>query len=193
MEFVDYVSVSDEEIDLLKAEQKKILDVLKEKNVNATFFITGHYINSASDLVLRMKNEDHVIANHSDLHKNITTLTDKEIEKEIKDLEKKYYNLTNEGLTKFFRPPAGNFDKKSLEVVKRLGYTPVFWSVSYKDWNHQNGVSYAVDEVCKNIHNGAVILLHAVSNDNKDALEIIIDKLQREGYIFSTTLDLLES
>lgn len=171
---------------------EKILDVLKEKKVNATFFLTGHYLKSASELVLRMKNEGHVLANHSDLHKNITTLNSNQIEKEITDLDEKYFNLTGSHLTKFFRPPAGNFDQKSLEVVKRLGYTPLFWSVSYKDWNHQNGVSYAVDEVCKNIHNGAIILLHAVSNDNKDALEIIIDNLEKEGYTFSSTLDLLD-
>lgn len=171
----------------------KILDVLKEKSVNATFFLTGHYIDSASSLVLRMKNEGHVLANHSNLHKNITTLTSNEIKKEIFDLDQKYYNLTGSNLTKFFRPPAGNFDKKSLETVKELGYTPLFWSVSYKDWNHQSGVDYAVKEVCDNIHNGAIILLHAVSNDNADALGMIIDNLKSKGYNFATTLNLLDS
>ena len=169
----------------------KILDVLKDKNVTATFFLTGHYIDSAQDLVLRMKKEGHVLANHSNLHKNITTLNSKEIEKEILDLDIKYRSLTGENLTKFFRPPAGNFDKKSLETVSKLGYVPLFWSVSYKDWNHQNGIDYAVKEVCKNIHNGAVILLHAVSNDNAQALSEIIDTLEEKGYTFASTEELL--
>ncbi len=169
----------------------RILDVLKENDVNATFFLTGHYLDSASSLVLRMKNEGHVLANHSNLHKNITTLNAGEIEKEIKDLDVKYYNLTGSNLTKFFRPPAGNFDKRSLEVVKELGYTPLFWSVSYKDWNHKNGVDYAVSEVCNNIHNGAIILLHAVSEDNALALSMMISKLKTMGYNFSSTLNLL--
>lgn len=169
----------------------KILDVLKEKNVTATFFITGHYVDSASDLVLRMKNEGHVLANHSNLHKNITKISDDEIRKEILDLEKKYYKLTGTNLTKFFRPPAGEFDKRSLEVVNNLGYKSLFWSVSYKDWNHQNDVDYAVKEVCNNIHNGAIILLHAVSSANADALGIIIDNLQNKGYIITSTEDLL--
>ena len=169
----------------------KILDVLKEKGVTATFFLTGHYIDSASDLVLRMKNEGHTLANHSNLHKNITVISNDEIKKEILDLEQKYYNLTGSYLTKFFRPPAGNFDKKSLDVVQGLGYTSLFWSVSYKDWNHQNDASYAVKEVCNNIHNGAIILLHAVSSANADALGIIIDNLQSKGYVIASTLELL--
>ena len=170
---------------------EKILDVLKEKNVNATFFLTGHYIDSAKDLVLRMKEDGHVLANHSNLHKNITTLNRGQIEEEIKGLEIKYNNLTGSNLTKFFRPPAGNFDQKSLEVVKDLGYVPLFWSVAYKDWDHKNGIEFAVQEVCKNIHNGAIILLHAVSSDNAQALSSIIDKLQYEGYIFTSTKELL--
>ena len=169
----------------------KILDVLKEKGVTATFFLTGHYIDSASDLVLRMKNEGHTLANHSNLHKNITAISSNEIRKEILDLEQKYYNLTGSYLTKFFRPPAGNFDKKSLEVVQELGYTSLFWSVSYKDWNHQNDVSYTVKEVCDNIHNGAIILLHAVSSANADALGSIIDNLQNKGYVIASTEELL--
>ena len=169
----------------------KILDVLKEKGVTATFFLTGHYIDSASDLVLRMKNEGHTLANHSNLHKNITEISKAELKREILDLEQKYYNLTVSYLTKFFRPPAGNFDKKSLEVVQELGYTSLFWSVSYKDWNHQNDVSYAVKEVCDNIHNGAIILLHAVSSANADALGSIIDDLQNNGYVIASTEELL--
>jgi peptidoglycan-N-acetylmuramic acid deacetylase len=170
---------------------EKILDVLEEKNVNATFFLTGHYIDSAKDLVLRMKDDGHILANHSNLHKNITTLNRGQIEEEIKGLEIKYNNLTGSNLTKFFRPPAGNFDQKSLEVVKDLGYVPLFWSVAYKDWDHKNGIEFAVQEVCKNIHNGAIILLHAVSSDNAQALSSIIDKLQAEGYIFTSTKELL--
>ena len=169
----------------------KILDTLKEKKVSATFFITGHYIDSASDLVLRMKRDGHILANHSNLHKDITKIKDEEIKKEILDLEIKYKNLTGSNLTKFFRPPAGTFDKRSLDMVNSLGYVPLFWSLSYKDWNHQNSVEYTVNEVISNIHNGAIILLHAVSEANSKALPIIIDKLKDEGYKICPTTDLI--
>ena len=171
----------------------KILDVLKDKEVNATFFVTGHYVDSASDLVLRMNREGHVVANHSNLHKDITKISNEEIKIEVLDLEKKYINLTGSAITKFFRPPAGTFDKRSLDMVASLGYTSLFWSVSYKDWNHQNSVDYAVKEVCDNIHNGAIILLHAVSDANSKALPLIIDRLEKEGYTIASTLDLLHT
>lgn len=169
----------------------KILDVLKDKKVNATFFVTGHYLDSASDLVLRMVRDGHVVANHSNLHKDITKISNEEIKKEISDLETKYNNLTGVKITKFFRPPAGTFDKRSLEVVNSLGYKSLFWSVSYKDWNHQNSAEYAVGEVINNIHNGAIILLHAVSSANALALGKIIDNLESRGYTITSTLDLL--
>ena len=170
---------------------KTILDVLKEENINATFFITGHYINSASDLVIRMKNEGHVIANHSNKHKDITKLNESEIAKEINELEVMYHNLTGSYLTKFYRPPAGNFDDKSLSVINKLGYKTMFWSLAYPDWNHNNSVEYTVREVMSNVHNGAIILMHAVSESNALALKSIVSNLKSEGYAISSTLNLL--
>lgn len=169
----------------------KILDTLKDKDVNATFFITGHYLKSATQLVSRMIGEGHVVANHSDMHKDITKISDDEIKKDILGLERKFKEITGKEIVRFYRPPAGTFDNKSLNVVNGMGYKTLFWSVSYKDWNHHSGVDYAVNEVCNNIHNGAIILLHAVSSDNADALGIIIDKLKAQGYIFTSTTNLL--
>ena len=168
-----------------------ILDTLKEEGVNATFFLTGHYITSASNVVLRMKNDGHVLANHSNKHKDITKIKDTEIKKEILDLETMYYNLTNSNLVKFYRPPAGSFDDKSLAVVKDMGYKTMFWSLAYPDWNHNNSVEYTVKEVMNNIHNGAIILMHAVSKSNALALKSIIHNLEGEGYTISSTLELL--
>ena len=168
-----------------------ILDVLKEENINATFFLTGHYISSAPDLVLRMKNEGHIVANHSNKHKDITKIKDDEIIKEITDLENMFFNLTGSYLTKFYRPPAGNFDDRSLKVVSDMGYTTMFWSLAYPDWNHANSVEYTVKEVLSNIHNGAIVLMHAVSKSNAMALKSIISELDKEGYTISSTLNLL--
>ena len=170
----------------------KILDVLKEQKITATFFITGHYIDSASEIVLRMKEEGHVVANHSNKHKNITTLTAEEIKKEIVDLNTKYYKLTGENLANFYRPPEGEFNDKSLSVVASLGYVPLFWSVAYPDWNHKHNISYVVNEICSNLHPGAVILMHAVSNDNALALNEIANNAQKNGYIFSSIYEILD-
>ena len=169
----------------------RILDILENHNVPAAFFITGHYINSASQIVLRMKEDAHVVGNHSNKHKDITKLSEEEIKKEITSLDDMYFNLTKTHLDPFYRPPEGNFDDKSLSIVKKMGYTTLFWSLAYKDWNHQNSVLYVTKEVSQNIHNGAIVLMHTVSEANALALESIIIKLKNDGYLFSNVYDLL--
>ncbi len=164
----------------------KILETLKEKNVKATFFVTGDFLNREEDLTLQIFNDGHLIGNHTYGHKNITKLSKENIIKEIESLEKKYKEITGSDMTKLFRPPEGEFDEKSLMIVKELGYKTFFWSVAYDDWNtnNQKGADYGYNKVIDNIHNGAIILLHTVSTDNAEALPRIIDDLRSQGYEF---------
>ena len=92
--------------------------------------------------------------------------------------------LTNTKISSYFRPPAGVFNKESLNTIKELGYYTIFWSVAYKDWetNKNGNIDESVASVVDNLHNGAIILLHTVSNENVKALPIIIDKIREEGY-----------
>lgn len=164
----------------------KILETLKEKNVKATFFVTGDFLNREEDLTLQIFNDGHLIGNHTYGHKNITKLSKENIIKELESLEKKYKEITGSDMPKLFRPPEGEFDEKSLMVVKELGYRTFFWSVAYDDWNtkNQKGSDYGYNKVIDNIHNGAIILLHTVSTDNAEALPRIIDNLRSQGYEF---------
>ena len=82
-------------------------------------------------------------------------------------------------------------DSVDGDLTYSLGYRTMFWSVAYPDWLESNDVGRAVNEVTKNIHNGAIILLHAVSKANSEALKVIIDKLQNQGYIIQTSLKLM--
>ena len=88
--------------------------------------------------------------------------------------------------SKFFRFPKGEYNESALELVASLGYKTIFWSVAYNDWNTDKiqGKDYAVKTVTERLHDGAVILLHSVSQDNADALGEIIDKARAEGYEF---------
>jgi peptidoglycan-N-acetylmuramic acid deacetylase len=113
---------------------ERILDVLENQNVPAVFFVTGHYITSAPNLVLRMKEDGHAIGNHSNKHKDITKISEEEIKKEVVELESMYTKLTGSNIDPFYRPPEGSFDGKSLATIKKLGYTTLFWSLAYKDW-----------------------------------------------------------
>ena len=89
---------------------------------------------------------------------------------------------------KYMRPPEGEFSEKSLAVTNDLGMRTVMWSFAYKDWdvNAQKGADYAYQSVMPYLHDGAVILLHAVSSDNASALERIITDAKKSGYTFKS-------
>ena len=164
-----------------------ILDTLKEKNVTAAFFCTGDYVTRNKDLIGRMVNEGHIVGNHSWNHKSMPSLSETEFKEELKKIDD--FMKENFGYTvTYLRYPNGEFSEKTLEMAKDLGYKTAFWSVAYKDWDTSviNGADYAVNQVLNHIHNGAIILLHAVSKDNTEALGTIIDKLREEGYTFAS-------
>lgn len=172
----------------------KILNILDEKKVNATFFITGDFVSRFSELTIELALRNQNVGNHTWSHKNITTLSKNEIKQELEKVENKYYSLTGKEIDHFFRPPAGCFNNESLNTIKELGYSTILWSVAYVDWktDAQNGVENSINSVLNNLHNGAIILLHTVSSDNVNALPIIIDKIREEGYAIKPIQNILK-
>lgn len=170
-----------------------ILDVLKKEKVPATFFVTGHYVESRPDLVKRMAEEGHIIGNHSYHHPDFSILTKDAMRMELEELEEKVAEVSEQKELKFLRPPRGIFSQKTLEWSNELGYIHVFWSLAFKDWEtgKQKGWEYAFNEVMEQIHPGAIILLHTVSKDNAEALEALIKELRKQGYTFKSLDDLL--
>lgn len=143
----------------------KILDILKECQVPAAFFVVKPYIDTQPELIKRMVDEGHVVGNHTVHHPSIAQIRDKEkFEAEFTGVENAFKELTGQDMPKFFRPPMGKYSKKSLAMTKDLGYKTIFWSFAYKDWlvNNQPSESYAVEKICKGAHPGSIMLLHAV-------------------------------
>lgn len=165
----------------------KILDVLKEKKVKAAFFPTLSYLKNNKAFVKRMINEGHIVGNHSATHPDFTTISRKEMANEIQRVDK-YLNDNFGYSTTYFRFPTGAYSESSLELVTSVGYKSIFWSVAYADWDteDQKGKQNAIDTVTSRFHPGAVILLHAISEDNANALGEIIDKAHSMGYRFAT-------
>jgi peptidoglycan-N-acetylmuramic acid deacetylase len=166
----------------------KILDVLKEKRVPACFFVTGHYAKEQPELLRRMTQEGHLIGNHSWSHPDMSTLPPEQIKTELDKLQAEVAAVTGQMQMPYMRAPRGIFSDRMLAVSKELGYTNVFWSIAYKDWEprEQKGWKYAYDKVVSQLHPGAVILLHSVSRDNAEAMAAIIDEARRQGYEFKS-------
>lgn len=166
----------------------KILDTLKEKKAPAVFFVTGHYVKDQPDLLKRMVTEGHIVGNHSWSHPDMTQLSEGQIQTELGKVKDQVLLLTGQKEMKYLRPPRGIFNERVLAASKQFGYINVFWSVAYKDWdvNAQRGSQYAYSEVIKQLHPGAIILLHSVSKDNTGALGRIIDEARSQGYEFKS-------
>lgn len=165
----------------------KILDTLKENKVPAAFFVTGPYIKKEQDLIKRMAKEGHVVGNHTVNHPSMPDIGDDELKIELDNLTKSYYDLTGKEMI-FFRPPMGEYSERTLKLTSDMGYTNVFWSFAYCDWqvNNQKGTGYAYNQIMDGVHDGAILLLHAVSKDNAEILDKVIKDLKSQGYIFKS-------
>ena len=165
----------------------EILDTLKANQVKAAFFVTADFVNKQPDLVRRMAAEGHIIGNHTATHPSLPKLTDREIETEINTTHEKVSALTGISI-KFMRPPMGEYNLRVLDEVNSLDYKAVFWSLAYRDWevDKQPGREAAFNNVIENLHPGAIILLHAVSSSNTEALDDIIQAAKNRGYSFGT-------
>ncbi len=163
---------------------ERILDTLKKHEAEGAFFILENLIERNPDLVRRMKDEGHLICNHTAHHKDMTKLSESEIEAEIRALETVYAEKIGGELAPFYRPPEGKFDKESLAVAKKLGYYTAFWSLAYADWdnNKQPDPAYAKQLLTDHLHNGAVILLHPTSKTNADILDSLLTEWKAAGY-----------
>ncbi len=167
---------------------EKILDTLKEKQVPAIFFVTGHYAESCPDLIRRMIDEGHTIGNHSYSHPS-GGLPSLDTQAQINDTLKLHDLLLSEyGYTcSLYRFPAGIFSEKAMATIKDLGYSSLFWSFAYQDWlvDDQPDPSAALDRMTQQLHPGAIYLLHAVSTTNTQILGDFIDEARAAGYTFA--------
>jgi len=172
---------------------ERILDVLKEQEISAAFFLVGNYIQRNADLVRRMVEEGHTVANHTMHHPDMSAIGEKEaFARELQDLETLFRDTTGQDLPKYYRPPRGIYSEENLRMAKELGYKTVFWSLAYVDWNNdaQPTREQAFAKLLPRTHNGAVVLLHSTSRTNAEILEELIGKWKDMGYRFGTVEEL---
>lgn len=161
----------------------KILEVLKQNDVKATFFITAHYLNTKPELVKQMIDEGHIVGNHTVNHKSMPSLTEEQIKKEVMDLHQAVYEKFGYEM-KYIRPPMGEYSEKTLAVTNSLGYKTVMWSFAYEDWDEKNqpNEDKSKEKIIKNLHNGEIILLHATSKTNTNILDSVLKEIKAQGY-----------
>ena len=172
---------------------EKILDALNENNVKAAFFLVGNYLETSPEIVKRMKDEGHIVGNHTYHHRDMATLTTREaFLKELTDLEELYQGIIGSEMPKFYRPPQGKYSEEQLQWAKEQGYKTCFWSLAYVDWDEKKQPSKeeAMEKLTKRIHPGAIVLLHSTSATNGEIMSELIKKWRDMGYSFGQLTDL---
>ncbi len=198
-----YMSENDEKILYLtfdcgyeNGNTEAILDALKKHNAPAAFFVVGHYLESAPDLVKRMVEEGHVVGNHTYHHPDMSKISDPAaFQKEMDDVKALYKDITGQEMAMYYRPPQGKYSTANLKMAKELGYSTFFWSLAYVDWNVDSQPSHeeAFKKLCGRVHPGAVVLLHNTSKTNGEILDELLTKWEEMGYRFGTLKDLKDS
>lgn len=171
----------------------KILDTLKAKNVPATFFVNGHYVESAQDMIRRMIDEGHIIANHCVNHYDLTTVDKDTFIRELQGLEDIFYTYFPDADPMiYFRPPSGAANEWVLNLADKMGYTTVMWSWAHRDFydDDQPGHAETIEKIKTGLHNGCVYLLHPESTTNTAILGEMIDWIRSQGYEFYPLCDI---
>lgn len=164
----------------------QMLELLKEEQVPATFFLLGENVELYGDVVKEIAKEGHLIGNHTYHHVQVTSLSLEEACKEIQETSDLIEELTGIG-TEYVRPPFGTWNE---ELEERLNLIPVMWSIDTKDWTTQN-VDWIVRETVKHAEDHDIILMHDSYQSTVDAVKRVIEQLEAEGFEFVTVDEII--
>lgn len=165
---------------------EKLLDGLKERGVQATFFVTGEHAELHPDIIERMNEEGHIIGNHTYSHIQLTSGNREVYKAELIKTNQILSDITGEEVL-YVRPPYGTWDK-SFET--ELNMFPVLWNVDPLDWCSDNA-SLVISRVLKAAEENDIILLHDYYETSVTAALQIVDELQGRGYTFVTVEEIL--
>ncbi|MCK4260798.1 MAG: polysaccharide deacetylase family protein [Halanaerobiales bacterium] len=166
-----------------------MLEILQQKNVKATFFITGKWVEKFPDLVRRIHKSGHEIGLHGYSHVDPTKLTYIGMVQHIKKNEEVIFNIL--GIqTNLYAPPSGDYNKSLVEVANELGYKLIRWSADTIDWQRPSP-QVIINRVMRKASNGGIVLMHPIEQ-TVQALPKMIDNLQVKGYQLVTVSKLLQ-
>lgn len=171
----------------------QILDLLAQYDAKATFFVIGERAEKHPDIILKIDNEGHEIANHTYTHP--LYVTPEKLERELKKTNEIIQDITGTYPT-FYRPVAGTYNDRIIDTAVRNGYKVIMWSwhQDTEDWKTP-GVKKIISKVLTGVQPGNIVLFHDAGGDRSQtvkALEEILPELKRQGYQFLTISELLD-
>jgi len=171
------------------AKTQDIMDIVKDKGANATFFLVGFWVDKYPELVREMDQRKFEVGNHSSTHPHMGGLSKAQIEKEIAPTNDKIYKLIGKVPT-VFRPPYGDYSDCLVDTVREMGMHTIQWDVDSLDWK-ELGIEPMINTVIKKVKDGSIILFHNNSKYITEALPRILDILKERGYEIVSVSELI--
>lgn len=159
-----------------------MLNILKENNVNATFFLCGYWVDKYPDEVKKIYEAGNDIGNHSNTHPHSSQLSLEQNKENLMECHEKVKNLI--GIDMFlYRPPFGEYNDTVLKAAKECNYYSIQWDVDSLDWK-ELGIDHEINQVLNHKHlgNGSIILFHNDAKFTPECLDTIIKGLKEKGY-----------
>ena len=161
----------------------KLLKILEQNNAKATFFFTGEWVSKFPNDVLKINAAGHGLANHSDKHKHINTMSASELLKDMDDCNKKIFALTEKTPT-LYRGPYGEYNNAAINAAASLEMFTLQWDIDSRDWQKKKSAEEMANFIIKNAKNGSVVLFHNDTVNTPEALEIVLKNLSKDGFEF---------
>jgi peptidoglycan-N-acetylglucosamine deacetylase len=172
------------------ASTPRLLDILKQRNIKATFFLIGQNAASNPDIVRRILADGHEIGNHSWTHPQLSKLSDDRVTAEISKTQDAIKDASGFAPT-LLRPPYGAITARQREWIEsQFGLSIILWSVDPLDWKRP-GVSVITQRILSEVHPGSIILSHDIHKQTVDAMPATLDGLIAKGYKFVTVTQLI--
>ena len=166
-----------------------LLNILDRKKVKATFFLVGMWVDKYPESVKEIARRGHDVGNHSDTHPHLPQLTDDKIEEELEQCNVKIENLIKKRPV-LFRPPYGDYNNNVVTVTNDISMYCIQWDIDSLDWKNPTA-EQMVERIKNNLRNGSIILMHNGAQNTPQALPMIIDAIQSEGYAIVPISELL--
>ena len=163
----------------------RLLEILEQKDVRATFFMLGYMARNNPDIVKQVENNWHEVASHTMYHQNLIRIPESASQADIDESNAIFESILGHKPT-LTHPPYGN---SNSTIRKQIGTPIILWSVDTLDWKNKD-VNSIVATTMSQVSDGAIILMHDIHPTSVDAIPTLVDALRNEGYEFATISEL---
>lgn len=168
----------------------RLLDMLRKRNIKATFYVVGRNVNQYPQIARRIVAEGHEIGSHSWSHANLSKMSNAAIRKDLNQTRDAIASATGVQ-PRTLRPPYGALrSSQRLWVHQEYGYPTILWDVDPQDWKRP-GPSVVASRILSKTGNGSIVLAHDLHKPTVDAMPATLDGLLRRGFKFVTVSQLL--